>query len=94
MKVKLTPSQQGALMTRKDGLDPLTLKSWQGPWLVFSRLEAEELMSELIEASNAEDAQAELLRSQGEADAARYAARDSRVLGNVASGIVKALRGK
>lgn len=92
MKVRLTPPQQGALECRRDGLDPLTLEAWQGRWLVFSRTRADELLSELVDASNAEDAQAERLRRQGNLLCARFAAADSRALGNVASSIVRALR--
>ena len=92
MKVRLTLPQQGALECRRDGLEPLTLEAWQGRWLVFSRPQADALLSELVEASNAEDAQAERLRRCSDLECARWAARDSRALGNVASSIVRALR--
>jgi urease accessory protein UreH len=92
MRVRLTLPQQAALECRRDGLEPLALGAWQGRWLLFSRDQAEDLMSELIEASNAEDAQAERLRHCGDLECARFAARDSRALGNVASRIVRALR--
>ena len=92
MKVRLTCPQQTALECRRDGLDPLTLEAWQGRWLVFSRTRADELLSELVEASNAEDAQAEACRRHGDLLCARFAARDSRALGNIASSIVRAIR--
>jgi len=92
VKVRLTVPQQGALECRRDGLEALTLDAWQGRYLVFYREQADALLSELVEASNAEDAQAERLRRIGDKDCARFAARDSRALGNIASSIVRALR--
>ena len=87
--LQLSEPQQAALEQRGEGLEALTVLAWQGPWLVFPRDQLEDLLSELTEASNAEDAQAELLRAEGQLECARLAARCSRVLGNITSRIIR-----
>ena len=57
--IKLTKAQRSALECRADGgLDEVTERCWKGRTLEFYEHEAAELWMELIEAANAEDAQA------------------------------------
>lgn len=78
VRIKLSSAQQSALECRDGGgLDPLVDAAWdRAGALVFNPVDADELWSELNEASNAEDAQ----RQTGDALAGR-AARSLAALG-------------
>lgn len=75
LRIRLSPAQVSALECREGGgLDEVTLRAWQGEYLVFPESERELLFEELIEASNCEDAQAEEQRYRGENSVAAYRA--------------------
>lgn len=77
--IKLSAAQVSALECREDGLDPLTLAAWKDGGrkaLVFPALAAAAIADELMDASNSEDAQAEMIGCKY----ARRAARSLAVL--------------
>lgn len=60
--IRLSPAQVSALECREGGgLGPKTIEAWQGNRLIFREDEAPALADELTEASNGEDAQAEIM---------------------------------
>ncbi len=89
MRIKLTEAQESALECRADGLDPLTAEAWNGNALVFRAEDANALFSELCEASNAEDAHAELLRGSGERQASTLTGRAARSLAALSGRVLR-----
>ena len=85
--VKLTEPQEGAFQCRDWSEEPLTRAAWSGGRLTFDSADAWDLLTEITDASNAEDEFAQTVTGE----CRTHANRAAQVLANVTKSIVRAL---
>lgn len=92
--IVLSKAQISAMECRDWSEEPITRRCWHGAAiLVPADAElANELLGDIIEASNAEDAQADDARHRRDGTCAKYAGRAARSLAAIATGITREMQ--
>jgi hypothetical protein len=87
IRIRMTEPQASAVECRDWSEEPIMAAAWDGDrTLEFAATSGHDLFSELTEASNAEDAFAEM--TEHDKEMRKWAARASRALGNLASKVL------
>ena len=71
IKIRLSDAQQSAMECRDWSEEPTTKNAWQGAHLSFTTDQAETIFGDLVDASNAEDAQHQIEKDKLAGRAAR-----------------------